>query len=415
MKQVQNARQDFPILAQKIYGQRLSYLDNAASAQKPAAVIEAMRKMQESEYANVHRGLHYLANAATAQFENARGKVQTFLNAASNEEIIFTSGATDSINLVASSFLAPDIQEGDEIILSALEHHSNIVPWHFLRERQGAVLKWIPCRDDGQLILEDYQKLLSPKTKLVAITQTSNVLGTITPLEAIIEMAHQQNVPVLVDGCQGVVHQPVNVQELECDFYVFSGHKLYGPNGIGVLYARRDLLETMRPYRGGGEMINEVARDQITYGAPPHKFEAGTPPIVEAAGLAAAIDYLNAYDWQEIRDHEQALLAQAEQELSKINSITLLGVNDSVNNGVNGGAARAPIISFVAERAHPHDIAALVDQQGVAIRAGHHCAQPLMASLGLTATARASFALYNNEDDVAQFAAALRKAIGFFS
>ena len=395
----------------RFYGKRLSYLDSAASAQTPRAVIDAMRKMQEHEYANVHRGLHYLANTATAQFENARRTVQTFLNAASSDEIVFTSGATDAINLVAASFVAPDIRAGDEIILSVLEHHSNIVPWHFLRERYGAVLKWIPCRDDGSIILEEYEKLISSKTKIVAITQTSNVLGTMTPLDQIIEIAHQHGVAVLVDGCQGVVHGQVDVQKLQCDFYVFSGHKLYGPNGIGVLYARRNLLETMRPYRGGGEMIREVSRDEITYGDPPHKFEAGTPPIVEAVGLAAAIDYLNAFDWREIHQHEQNLRAQAEHELSKMNSVSLLGAN-----GVAAPRAdRAPIISFVADGAHPHDLAALMDQQGVAIRAGHHCAQPLMARLGLTATARASFAFYNNDEDVAQLAASLRKAIGFFS
>ncbi len=412
MRDIHSARDDFPILARDIYGKRLSYLDNAASAQTPRVVIEAMRKMQEHEYANVHRGLHYLANTATAQFEAARKTVQTFVNAASSDEIVFTSGATDAINLVAASFTAPNIRAGDEIILSVLEHHSNIVPWHFLRERYGAVLKWIPCRDDGAIILEDYLKLLSPKTKIVAITQTSNVLGTMTPLAQIIEAAHQHGAAVLVDGCQGVVHSPVDVQGLQCDFYVFSGHKLYGPNGIGVLYGRRGHFEAMRPYRGGGEMIHEVTQDEITYGAPPHKFEAGTPPIVEAIGLAAAIDYLNSFDWHDIHAHEQALYDEAERELSKINSVSLLGANSA--NGANG-LARAPIISFIADGAHPHDLAQLIDQQGVAIRAGHHCAQPLMTRLGLTATARASFAFYNNGEDVAQLIASLRKAIGFFS
>ena len=286
-------RQDFPALAMQIYGKPLVYLDNAASAQKPNAVLDRMTEAYKSEYANVHRGLHYLANAATEAYEGARGKVAQFINARRNEEIIFTRNVTEAINLVASSWGGENIKEGDEIVLSIMEHHSNIVPWHFLRERQGAVIKWAPVDDEGNFLIEEFEKLLTPRTKIVAITQMSNALGTLVPVKEVVRLAHARGVPVLVDGAQGAVHLPIDVQDLDCDFYAFTGHKVYGPTGIGALYAKHEHLVAMRPFNGGGEMIREVAKDWVTYGDPPHKFEAGTPPIVEAIGLGAAIDYVN--------------------------------------------------------------------------------------------------------------------------
>ncbi len=398
-------RADFPILARRVHGRPLVYLDNAASAQKPAPVIDAQCEFEQSEYANVHRGLHYLSNRATERYEAARESARHFINARETQEIVFTGGATEAINLAASSYASPRIEPGSEIILSVLEHHSNIVPWHFLRERQGAVIKWIPADAEGALDLDAYAALFSPKTVMVALTEMSNVLGVRPPLPEMIARAHEHGVPVLVDGCQGIVHGAVDVQALDCDFYVFSGHKLYGPTGIGVLYGRRAILEEMRPFRGGGEMIREVSREAVSYGAPPHRFEGGTPPIIQAAGLDAAIAYVSRFDRAAAAEHEGALLAYAREQLAGINSIRLLGKEGE------GGS----ILSFVSELAHPHDLAALIDRSGVAVRAGHHCAQPLMAHLGITACARASLAMYNTREDIDRFAEAVRHSVGFFS
>ncbi len=401
----ERVRADFPILSREIYGKPLVYLDNAASAQKPVQVLDAIRKAYAEDYANVHRGLHYLANASTQAFEDARVKVQAFLNAPNAEDIIFTKGGTEAMNLVAQAYLAPFIQPGDEIILSVMEHHSNIVPWHFLRERQGAVLKWIPVRDDGSLDMDAYKAALGPKTKFVAMTHMSNVLGSVTDARAIIGLAHDAGAAVLIDGCQGAVHLDVDVQALGCDFYVMTGHKLYGPTGIGALYGKADLLAAMRPYQGGGEMIREVTMDAITYGDAPHKFEAGTPPIAQAIGLGAAIDYVNTVGRSAARAHEASLLEYATQRLRDFNWITIHGTMPG----------KGAIISFTMEGAHPHDLATIIDRSGVAIRAGQHCAEPLMAHLGVTGTARASFAMYNTRADVDAFVAALEKARTFLT
>ena len=398
-------REDFPALAMQVYGKPLVYLDNAASAQKPNAVLDRMHKAYVSEYANVHRGLHYLANAATEGYEGARGKVAAFLNARRSEEIIFTRNATEAINLVASSFGGPMIGEGDEIVLSIMEHHSNIVPWHFLRERQGAVLKWAPVDDDGNFLLDEFEKLLGPHTKLVAITQMSNALGTIVPVKEVVKLAHARGIPVLVDGSQAAVHLPVDVQDIDCDFYVCTGHKLYGPTGIGALYGKHAHLVAMRPYMGGGEMIREVSRDVVTYGDPPHKFEAGTPPIVEAIGLGAAIDYINSIGKERIAAHERDLVAYAQDRLREINSLRIIGT------AKNKGA----IVSFDMKGAHPHDIATVIDRQGVAVRAGTHCVMPLLERFNVPATCRASFAMYNTRAEVDVLAQALIKARDLFA
>ena len=397
---VDRIRADFPALALRVYGKPLVYLDNAASAQKPKAVLDRMNQAYTSEYANVHRGLHYLANAATEGYEGGRERVARFLNARRNEEIIFTRNATEAINLAASSWGGPNIGAGDEIVLSIMEHHSNIVPWHFLRERQGAVIKWAPVDDDGNFLIDEFEKLLSPKTKLVAITQMSNMLGTVVPVKAVVGLAHARGIPVLVDGSQAAVHFAVDVQDLDCDFYVFTGHKLYGPTGIGVLYGKYDLLAAMRPYNGGGEMIREVARDWVTYGDPPHRFEAGTPPIVEAIGLGAAIDYVNSIGKERIAAHEQDLTRFAHERLREINSLRIIG------NARNKGS----VVSFEMKGTHPHDIATIIDRAGVAVRAGTHCVMPLLERFQVTATCRASFAMYNTRDEVDHLVAALIKA-----
>jgi cysteine desulfurase/selenocysteine lyase len=402
---VAKLREDFPALAMQVYGKPLVYLDNAASAQKPTAVLDRMQKAFTSEYANVHRGLHYLANAATEAYEGAREKVAKFLNASRHEEIIFTRNATDAINLVASSFGGPMIKEGDEIVISIMEHHSNIVPWHFLRERQGAVLKWAPVDDEGNFLLDEFEKLLTPRTKMVAMTQMSNALGTIVPIKEVVKLAHARGVPVLVDGSQAAVHLSVDVRDIDCDFYVFTGHKLYGPTGIGVLYGKYDLLSAMRPYAGGGEMIREVSRDVITYGDPPHKFEAGTPPIVEAIGLGAAIDYVESVGKERIAAHEHELVTYAQDRLREINSLRILGT------AKNKGA----IVSFDMKGAHAHDIATVIDRSGVAVRAGTHCVMPLLERFGVTATCRASFGMYNTRDEVDALARALLKARDLFA
>jgi cysteine desulfurase/selenocysteine lyase len=401
---VAKIRADFPALAMHVYGKPLVYLDNAASAQKPRQVLERMHKAYTEQYANVHRGLHYLANEATEAYEGARESVQRFLGAARKEEIIFTRNATEAINLVAASFGGPRIKPGDEIVLSIMEHHSNIVPWHFLRERQGAVIKWAPVDDEGNFLIDEFEKLLSPRTKMVAITQMSNALGTAVPVKEVIKLAHARGIPVLVDGAQGSVHLDVDVQDLDADFYVMTGHKLYGPTGIGALYGKYDLLAAMQPYNGGGEMIREVFEDRVTYGEPPHRFEAGTPAIVQAIGLGAAIEYVNSVGKARIRAHEETVLKYAQEKLGAINSLRIIGT--AKNKG--------PIVSFEMKGAHAHDIATIIDRSGVAVRAGTHCTMPLLTRFGVTATCRASFAMYNTKDEVDVLAASLVKAQEFF-
>lgn len=392
-------RAEFPILARAAYGKPLVYLDNAASAQKPRAVIDAMRAAMEGSYANVHRGLHLLANETTTAFEKARATIAAFVNAASPDEIIFTAGATDAINLVANS-LGQGIGEGDEIILSVMEHHSNIVPWHFLRERKGAVLKWLDISDDGEIDLDAYEALFTKRTKIVALTHMSNVLGVSTPARALSQIAHAHGAKILLDGCQGAVHARVDVQAMDCDFYVLTGHKLYGPTGIGALYGKKAVLRTMPPFKGGGEMIDLVTTETVTYNDPPHRFEAGTPPILEAIGLGAALEWMTAKGVSAIAAHEAALAEHAMAELSRLNFVELYG----------RAKGKAPIIAFNIAGAHPHDVATILDRAGVAVRAGHHCAQPLMRRLGQTATARASFAAYNTANDVETLVRGLRKA-----
>lgn len=394
---VDEVRAQFPILARVVHGKPLVYLDSAASAQKPEAVIAAMSDMMRGSYANVHRGLHALANETTEVYENARAAVARFINAPSPESIVFTKGATAAINIVAAGI---DVRPGDEIVVSVMEHHSNIVPWHFLRERKGAVLKWLDVSDDGGIDLDALDALISPRTRMVALTHMSNVLGAKTPASDIVRIAHAKGVPVLLDGCQAVVHGAVDVQALDVDFYAFSSHKLYGPTGIGVLYGKPERLASLAPFEGGGEMIEAVTQDRITYNAPPHRFEAGTPPIIEAAGLGAAIDWLSAQDRDAMAAHEHGLRDRLMSGLRGLNWIRLYG------QAPDKGA----IVAFNIEGAHPHDVAQIVDRHGVAIRAGHHCAQPLMARLGVAATARASLALYNTADDVDVFLDALVKA-----
>lgn len=401
---LQKVRADFPILEEKIHGNRLVYLDSGASAQKPVQVLDRMDYAFRHEYSNVHRGLHTLANRATEGFEGGREKVRAFLNAERAEEIIFTRSATEAINLVASSFAGPRIGEGDEIVLSIMEHHSNIVPWHFHRERKGAVLKWVDVTDDGAFDLDAFEAALTDRTRIVAITHMSNVLGTITPLKRIVEIAHARNIPVLVDGSQGAVHEKVDVRDIGADFYILTGHKLYGPTGIGVLYGRYDLLAEMQPYQGGGEMIEEVGLDVITYNEPPHRFEAGTPPIVQAIGLGAAIDYMESIGRDAITAHEREVAAYAHERLSRINSLRVIG-----NAPDKGG-----IFSFTLDNAHAHDVSTLLDRYGIAVRAGTHCAMPLLKRFGATSTCRASFALYNGKDDVDALVEAIEKARTFF-
>jgi cysteine desulfurase / selenocysteine lyase len=397
--------EDFPILSTQVYGKPLVYLDNAASAQKPKEVVERMVHATYHEYANVHRGLHHLANAATEAYEVARESVRAFLNAGSVDEIIFTKSATEAINLVAASFGEAFIKEGDEIVLSIMEHHANIVPWHFLRERRGAVLKWVDVDDDGNFLLDQFEQALTPKTKIVALTHMSNVLGTVTPVKEIVKIAHARGIPVLIDGSQGAVHLDVDVVDLDVDFYCITGHKLYGPTGVGALYGKAEWLAKMPPFLGGGEMIEEVTTERVTYNDPPHRFEAGTPPIVQAIGLGAAADYLRRIGRGRIHAHEMALSDYAHERLSRINSLRIFG----------RAKGKGAIISFTMKGAHPHDIGTVLDRRGIAVRAGTHCAQPLLSRFGVTATCRASFALYNTVEDVDKLAEALLKAEGLFA
>ncbi len=401
---VESVRRDFPALGLQVYGKPLVYLDNAASAQKPQAMLDALMKAYTEEYANVHRGLHYLANAATEAYEHARSRVAQFLNSPSPQEIVFTKNATEAINLAAQSFGGLHIGPGDEIVLTVMEHHSNIVPWHFHRERRGAVIKWVPVTDQGEFRLEDFEAAITPRTKLVAVTHMSNVLGTAVPVKKVCEIAHAHGAYVLVDGSQGAVHLPVDVQDINCDFYAFTGHKVYGPSGIGALYGKREHLEAMPPYQGGGEMIETVTLDAIRYNDPPYRFEAGTPPIAEAAALTAALDYIDGIGKDRIRAHEDSLRRYGEERLKPMNSIQLIGQ----------AAEKGPILSFTMEGAHAHDVATILDRSGIAVRAGTHCAEPLLARFGVTATCRASFGLYNTRAEVDALAEALQKAERFF-
>ena len=401
---LQAVRADFPILEEKIHGRRLVYLDSGASAQKPVQVLDRMDHAYRHEYANVHRGLHTLANRATEAFEAGREKVRAFLNAERIEEIVFTRSTTEAINLVASAFAGPRIGEGDEIVISIAEHHSNIVPWHFHRERKGAVIKWVDVADDGGFDLDAFAAALGDRTRMVAITHMSNVLGTINPVKEIVEIAHARGIPVLIDGSQAAVHTHVDVRDIGADFYVFTGHKLYGPTGIGVLYGKHDLLAEMQPFLGGGEMIEEVTQDMVTYNEPPHRFEAGTPPIVQAIGLGAAIDYVQAIGRETIETHEREVAAYAAERLSRINALRMIGTAPD-----KGG-----IFAFTLENAHAHDVSTILDRYGVAVRAGTHCAMPLLTRFGATSTCRASFALYNGKDDVDALVDAIEKAQSFF-
>ncbi len=397
-------RAEFPILERQVNGFALTYLDSAASAQKPACVVNGMADQMRTAYANVHRGLHTMANETTQSFEGARQTIAKFLNAAQSEEIIFTSGTTEAINLVASG-IGADLQEGDEIILSVMEHHSNIVPWHFLRERKGVVLRWVDVHDDGQLDLQSYEKAFSTKTRFVALSHMSNVTGVITDAKVLVEMAHAHNVPILLDGSQAAVHLPVDVQALGADFYAITGHKLYGPTGIGALYGKADRLAALRPYQGGGEMIESVSKDKITYGQAPHKFEAGTPPILEAIGLGVALNWMMDLDRLAVAEHENTLAQRAAEGILRHNDVRLIG--DAPGKGA--------IVSFDVKGMHAHDLAQLMDRYGVAVRAGNHCAEPLMQRFEATSTCRASFAAYNTDEDVDRFLEAFEKAREFLS
>jgi cysteine desulfurase / selenocysteine lyase len=401
---INTIRADFPALRLQPYGKPLVYLDNAASAQKPQSVLDRMTRAYETEYANVHRGLHYLANAATEAYEEAREICRAFINAPSVDEVMFTKNATEAYNLVASSLGRHlNIGEGDEIILSIMEHHSNIVPWHFWREQKGAVIKWAPVDEDGNFLFEEFEKLITSRTKVISITMMSNALGTIVPVKEVCALAKKHGIMVLVDGAQAAVHLDVDVQDIGCDFFVMTGHKLYGPSGIGVLWGKKSLLNAMPPFLGGGEMIRIVTED--TYNEAPHRFEAGTPPLVQAIGLGEAIRYINAIGKPAIRAHEDALVKYAHQKLGEINSIRIIGK----------AKHKSSVVSFAFENAHAHDVATVIDHHGVAVRAGTHCTMPLMTRFGVTATCRASFGLYNTLDEVDVLAKALRKAEALFA
>ncbi len=405
MFDVEAIRSQFPALSLEVNGHPLTYLDNGASAQKPQRVIDRISKAYSFEYANVHRGLHHLSNVATENFEQARKKVQTFIGAEKEEEIIFTKSATEAFNLVAHSLIAPEIQPGDEIIISLMEHHSNIVPWHYLKERYGAVIRWIPVLDDGTLDMLAFENLLNEKTKLVAVTHMSNVLGTINPINEICEKAHSVGAYVVVDGAQAAVHEKIDMTWQECDFYVMTGHKLYGPSGIGVLYGRHDILSQMRPFLGGGEMIKSVTTEHIEYADLPHRFEAGTPPIVQAIALGEALDFLTEIDMGAIKIHEKELLNYANSQMAALDKVRIIGNCPS----------KGSIITFSVKDIHAHDISAILDKYGVAVRAGTHCAEPLLTHFGETSTCRASMGMYNTKEDIDRFIEALSKAIQFFS
>lgn len=402
---VERLRKDFPILKQQVHGRPLVYLDSGATSQKPQIVIDTMTHYYQAENSNIHRGLHALSEMATAHYEAARGKVARFINAAELREIIFVRGTTEAINLVAQSYGRKFIREGDEILISAMEHHSNIVPWQLLCEQTGAVLRVVPVTDAGELMLDEYDQLLTPKTRLVSIVHVSNVLGTVNPVKEMIARAHAQGIPVLVDGAQAAPHMPVDVRDLDCDFYAFSGHKTFGPTGIGVLYGKGEWLETMPPYQGGGDMISTVSFERTTYNALPYKFEAGTPNIAGSIGLGAALDYIEAVGLDAVSSYEHELLDHATQVLSGVPGVRIIGQ----------ARDKASLVSFVLDGVHAHDIGTILDQHGVAIRAGHHCAMPLMKRYGLAATARASFAFYNTKEEINVLAKALDEVIEVFS
>ena len=402
---VDRVRKDFPVLEREVHGKPLAYLDNAATSQKPRAVIDAVTHYYTAYNANIHRGVHTLSEEATAAYEAARGKVRDFIRAPSSEEIVFTRGTTEAINLVAQSYLRPRVREGDEILISQMEHHSNIVPWQLVREQTGAVLKVAPINERGEIELEQFANLLGPRTRFVALAHVSNALGTINPVQEMVRLARERGVPVLLDGAQAVPHLPVDVQELGCDFYAFSGHKMYAPTGIGALYGRRELLEEMGPYQGGGEMILSVTFEKTTYNRVPHKFEAGTPNIAGAIGLGTAIEYLLGLDLQALRTHEDEVLKYATEEISKVPSVRLIGT----------AASKTGVLSFLLGEIHAHDVGTVLDQEGIAVRTGHHCAQPVMDRFGVTATARASFAVYNTTEEVDRLVEGLHRTLEIFS
>jgi cysteine desulfurase/selenocysteine lyase len=387
---VEMCRFHFPLLRQQVNGKPLVYFDNAATSQKPQVVIDAITKYYHEENSNIHRGVHYLSEKATQSYEGARVKVQKFINARSTQEIIFTRGTTEAINLVAASYGRKNVNAGDEVVVSAMEHHSNIVPWQMLCEERGATLRVIPMNDAGELLIDEYEKLLNGRTKIVAVVHISNALGTINPIKNIIELAHKRGIPVLVDGAQAVPHSRVDMQDLDCDFYAFSSHKMFGPTGVGVLYGKKELLEKMPPYQGGGDMIKSVTFEKTTYNDLPYKFEAGTPNIAGGIGLGAAIDYINGMDLSAVAAYEHELLAYGTKKLLEIPGLKIIGT----------AKEKASVISFVLDGIHPHDIGTILDYEGVAIRTGHHCAQPVMQRYGIPATARASFAFYNTKDEI---------------
>ncbi|MEA3136717.1 MAG: cysteine desulfurase / selenocysteine lyase [Thermoplasmata archaeon] len=397
-------RRDFPALAQLVHGKPLVYLDNAATSQKPRQVLDAMAHFYEADNSNVHRGVHLLSERATKSYESARDKVQAFIHAKSREEVVFTRGTTEAINLVANSFLRPRLKAGDEVLVSGMEHHSNIVPWQLACEATGAKLKVIPITDSGELRMDECAKLLGPRTKLVAVGHVSNALGTVNPVEEIVRLAHAKEIPVLIDGAQAVPHMKVDVQDIGCDFYAFSGHKMYGPTGIGVLYGRRALLDKMPPWQGGGDMIRSVSFEKSTYNDLPYKFEAGTPDIAGAIGLGAAVDFLTGIGLDHVAAHEHDLLEYATKAVAKVPGLRIIGT----------AAKKAGVLSFVIEGIHPHDIGSLVDRDGVAIRTGHHCAQPVMERFNVPATCRASFAVYNTREDVDALVASLKSVVKMF-
>ncbi|MTH99179.1 cysteine desulfurase [Roseibium sp. RKSG952] len=406
MYDVQKIRSDFPILSREVNGKPLTYLDNGASAQKPQVVIDAVTNAYAHEYSNVHRGLHYLSNLATEKYESVRGTVARFLGVSNEDEIVLNSGTTEGINLVAYGWAMPRMEAGDEIVLSVMEHHANIVPWHFLRERQGVVLKWVDVDADGSLDPQAVIDAIGPKTKLVAVTHCSNVLGTVVDVKAITQGAHDKGVPVLVDGSQGAVHMAVNVQDIGCDFYAITGHKLYGPSGSGAIYIKSERMAEMRPFIGGGDMIKEVSKDQVIYNDPPMKFEAGTPGIVQTIGMGVALDYMMELGMEDIAAHESSLRDYAMQRLTGLNWLQVQGTTSN----------KAAIFSFTLDGAgHAHDVSTILDKKGVAVRAGHHCAGPLMDHLGVTATCRASFGLYNTTDEVDTLIDALELAHDLFA
>jgi cysteine desulfurase/selenocysteine lyase len=394
---VNRIRADFPIISQEVHGKPLTFLDNGASAQKPRQVIDAMRSVYETEYANVHRGAYQLSERATERYEGARDIVQRFLNAKSRQEIVFAKNVTEVINLVAYSYARCVLEPGDEVIITDMEHHSNIVPWQLMRDERGLVLKYVSCTDDGEFRIEDLAKLITPKTKLISLTHVSNVMGTVVPIKEVAKLAHEHGAKLMVDGAQAVMHMPVDVQDLDCDFYAFTGHKIYGPSGIGVLYGKAELLDAMPPFLGGGDMILSVTMEKSTWAALPAKFEAGTPPIAQAIGLGAALEYVSGIGLEGIAAHEIDLLNYATQQLSSIDGLRIIGTAPN----------KTSVISFTMDGAHPHDISTIIDQAGVCVRAGHHCAQPLMERMGVPATTRASFGMYNTREEADTLVAAL--------